>query len=207
MRDACSKRTSATGHLHEPVVCSELAAKPCIRLRCGTECVEPAERRTDEAQAWPAREEEDEETVERERTPPLMVVVPALLLLGAIVIGLIPGAVPGIETAASHFRDHMAYFGWVLHGAVVKFPHATTSHIQGYDYLYGAGAAVGAVLAAATALFAYPLLARLPRVLVRPVVAGLGVFRDLHSGHIGDYIAWWTAGAALLGGSSLLALT
>ena len=165
------------------------------------------ERRTDEAQAWPAREEEDEETVERERTPPLMVVVPTLLLLGAIVIGLIPGAVPGIETAASHFRDHMAYFGWVLHGAVVKFPHATTSHIQGYDYLYGAGAAVGAVLAAATALFAYPLLARLPRVLVRPVVAGLGVFRDLHSGHIGDYIAWWTAGAALLGGSSLLALT
>jgi hypothetical protein len=31
--------------------------------------------------------------------------------------------------------------------------------------------------------------------------------RELHSGHIGDYIAWWTTGAALLGGASLILLT
>jgi multicomponent Na+:H+ antiporter subunit D len=166
-----------------------------------------AKRPHDEVQAGPAREEEDEETVERERTPPLMVLVPAILLVGAIVVGLIPGAVPGIETAASHFRDHVAYFSWALHGASVKFPHAATSHVLGYDYLYGAGAAVGAVLLAAATLFGYPLLARLPQALVRPVVASLGVLRELHSGHIGDYIAWWTAGAAVLGGSSLIALT
>jgi hypothetical protein len=30
--------------------------------------------------------------------------------------------------------------------------------------------------------------------------------RGLHSGHIGDYIAWWTAGAGLLGAVCLLAL-
>ncbi len=29
---------------------------------------------------------------------------------------------------------------------------------------------------------------------------------SLHSGHIGDYIAWWTTGAGLLGGACLLAL-
>jgi hypothetical protein len=28
----------------------------------------------------------------------------------------------------------------------------------------------------------------------------------LHSGHVGDYVAWWTAGAALLGATCLLVL-
>jgi hypothetical protein len=37
-------------------------------------------------------------------------------------------------------------------------------------------------------------------------VRALGALRRLHSGHIGDYIAWWTAGAALLGGSTLIFL-
>jgi hypothetical protein len=35
------------------------------------------------------------------------------------------------------------------------------------------------------------------------LVVGL---RGLHSGHIGDYIAWWTTGAGLLGAACLLAL-
>src|SRR5205823_8391349 len=57
----------------------------------------------DERQAAEAREEEGEEVAPRDYTPPLMLLVPAVLLLGAIVIGLIPGAVPGMEVAAGHF--------------------------------------------------------------------------------------------------------
>jgi multicomponent Na+:H+ antiporter subunit D len=79
--------------------------------------------------------------------------------------------------------------------------------VQAYDYLYGAGAALGAVILAGVVLFGYPLLERVPAILLRPVVAALGGLRELHSGHIGDYIAWWTAGAAVLGGTSLIALT
>jgi hypothetical protein len=30
--------------------------------------------------------------------------------------------------------------------------------------------------------------------------------RGLHSGHVGDYITWWSAGAAALGGLVLVAL-
>jgi hypothetical protein len=41
---------------------------------------------------------------------------------------------------------------------------------------------------------------------MRPAVAGVGALRELHTGHIGDYIAWWTAGAAALGGASLIFL-
>ncbi len=155
----------------------------------------------------PAREEEDEERIERDRTPTLMVAVPAVLLVGVIVIGLIPGVIPSIETAASHFHDHLAYIGWVLRGGTAHFLPAPTSHVQAYDYLYGAGAALGAVLVAGLALFGSPLRDRLPAALLRPALGAVGGLRQLHSGHIGDYIAWWTAGAALLGGASLIFLT
>jgi hypothetical protein len=36
--------------------------------------------------------------------------------------------------------------------------------------------------------------------LVTPALGGLRVLRDLHSGHIGDYIAWLTFGTAVIGG-------
>ena len=124
-----------------------------------------------------------------------------------MVIGLIPGAVPGIEVAAAHFRDHGSYIGWVLHGARPHFPPATTSHVEGFDYLYAAGATAGALGLAALTLFGAPLLQRLPAMPVRASTAALGVLRELHSGHIGDYIAWWTAGTAALGGASLILLT
>jgi multicomponent Na+:H+ antiporter subunit D len=165
-----------------------------------------ATERQDVVQAQSAREEEDEETTTRDYTPPLMVAVPAALLLAALVIGLIPGAVPGIERTAAHFRDHAQYIGWVLHGGPTRFPPAGTSHVEAYDYLYGAGATVGAIALAAVTLFGYPLKQRLPQLVLRPALGGLRVLRGLHSGHIGDYIAWWTAGAALLGGTSLVLL-
>jgi multicomponent Na+:H+ antiporter subunit D len=165
----------------------------------------PAEH-ADQRQAEQSREEEDEQSgTSRDRTPPLMVLVPGLLLAGAIVIGLIPGAVPGIEVAAAHFGDQLSYIGWVLHGHV-HFSPVSTSHVESFDYAYGAAAAAGAVAVAALALFGGELRARLPKLLLRPVLAGVDGLRALHSGHIGDYVAWWTAGAAALGGTSLIFL-
>jgi hypothetical protein len=34
----------------------------------------------------------------------------------------------------------------------------------------------------------------------------VSTLRGLRSGHIGDYIAWWSAGASVLGGVLLVAL-
>jgi multicomponent Na+:H+ antiporter subunit D len=162
-------------------------------------------RAREERQAQEAREEGDEQTAARDYTPPLMLVVPGLLLLGAIVIGLIPGAVPGIEIAASHFHDHLSYIDFVLHHHVHLLP-ASTSHVEGFDYAYGGGAAIGAVALAGLGLFGRTLRERLPTVVLRPVMVAVVGLRQLHSGHIGDYIAWWTAGAAALGGASLIFL-
>ncbi len=155
----------------------------------------------------PQQPEEDEENIARDRTPPLMVLVPGVLLLGAIVLGLIPGLVPGIERATGHFRDHSAYIGWVLRGGSARFAPVSTSHVETYDFLYGAAATVGAVGLAALGLFGARLRERLPNSLVDPLLGAVNRLRGLHSGHIGDYIAWWTAGAALLGGASLILLT
>ncbi|MGB9183416.1 MAG: proton-conducting transporter membrane subunit [Solirubrobacteraceae bacterium] len=153
-----------------------------------------------------AGEEEDEESAERDYTPILMVLVPAVLLLGVVAIGLIPGVVPGIEIAAAHFHDQPAYISWVLHGGAAHFAPAATGHIETYDYLYGAGATLGALGIASLALFGAPLRERLPPTVIRPVLGVVSGLRQLHSGHTGDYVAWWTAGAALFGGASLVLL-
>jgi multicomponent Na+:H+ antiporter subunit D len=165
-----------------------------------------ASQRREEPQVRQAREEEDEETAPRTLTPPLMLLVPGVLLLAAVVIGLIPGAVPGIEVAAAHFRDHLSYIDWVLHGGTPHFPTASTSHVESFDYLYGAGATIGALALAAVALFGAPLRRALPAPLIQAPLGAVIALRRLHTGHIGDYIAWWTAGAAALGGASLIFL-
>ena len=154
-----------------------------------------------------AAEEGDEESASRDYTPRLMLAVPAVLLAGAIVLGLIPGLVPGIESAAAHFADHAAYARWVLRDAPPHFSPVSHTHVEAFDYLYAAGGTLGALAIAGLTLFAPTLYRRVPQALVRPPRTALTALRRLHSGHIGDYIAWWTTGAALLGGASLILLT
>jgi multicomponent Na+:H+ antiporter subunit D len=165
------------------------------------------EREEDVQLARVAEEEQDEEQAARDWTPPLMLIVPAVMLIAAIVIGLIPGAVPGIETVASHFHDHAAYARWVLRDLAPHFSPVSHSHVETFDYLYGAGGTVGALAIAGLTLFAPTLHRRVPTPLITPARGALITLRQLHSGHIGDYIAWWTTAAAMLGGASLLLLT
>jgi len=153
-----------------------------------------------------AQEDVDEERGPREHTPVLMVLVPAVLLVGALVLGLIPGAVPGMERYAAQFIVHANYRAWVLHGAHVSLPVLPASHISGSDYGYGAIATVGALLVAGLGLtpsWSAPQPRSALGQRLRAVVVGL---RTLHSGHIGDYIAWWSAGASAIAGICLITL-
>jgi multicomponent Na+:H+ antiporter subunit D len=157
------------------------------------------------AQAEEAREEEM--VIEpRERTPWLMVGVPGVLLAGSLVLGLVPGLVPSIEAGAGHLHDHAAYLRSVLQGAAAHYAPVKTSHVKPSDYLYGAGATVGAIALAAAALLGGGLAERLPRGAQRAVLAPLETLRTAHSGHVGDYVAWFTAGLAVVGGTCLLVL-
>jgi multicomponent Na+:H+ antiporter subunit D len=105
-----------------------------------------------------------------------MLTVPALLLLGALVVGVVPAigtqlvravdeAVPGADTAVP---------GWTLTGVLLGLLSAALA----------CGLALLAVLG--------PRRSGGTRDLTEPL-------RRLHSGHIGDYVAWMLVGMTLLG--------
>jgi multicomponent Na+:H+ antiporter subunit D len=160
----------------------------------------------DAGQARAARADEDEMADRPEHTPPMTVIVPAILLLLALAVGLIPGMVPAAEHGAARFTDHASYAQWVLGGQAVHWPAVSPSHVSADDILYSVVSVLGAFSLAAFGLFGRPLRGRIPAALGTPWLRGLHVIRDLHSGHIGDYIAWWTAGASLLGAICLVTL-
>ena len=94
----------------------------------------------------------------------------------------------------------------MLHGAPAHYAPVETSHLKLGDYVYGAGATVGALALAAAGLLGEELSERLPRAARRAVRAPLEALRTAHSGHVGDYVAWFTAGLAVVGGTCLLVL-
>lgn len=157
-------------------------------------------------QARAARVSEDEMQDRPEHTPPMMLIVPFVLLALALAVALIPQAVPAIEDAAARFTDHAAYTAWVLRGHSVHWPKVAPSHISAEDVVYSSASVVGAVLLAGFGLFGRPLRQHVPDALIRRWLRGLHAVRDLHDGHIGDYIAWWTAGTTLIGAICLLTL-
>jgi multicomponent Na+:H+ antiporter subunit D len=165
----------------------------------------PAEGRHPE-QARAAEEAVDETRDVRGHTPVLMVIVPAVLLLAVLVLGLIPGAVPGVERYAAQFVEHRAYAAWVLHRQRVSLPVLRPSHISTSDYGYGALSILGALLVAAYGLFGERMVNARRVLTVYPLRTAVNVIRDLHSGHIGDYIAWWSAGVSVIGAICLIAL-
>jgi multicomponent Na+:H+ antiporter subunit D len=157
-------------------------------------------------QARVAEERFVETSGDRDHTPVLMVLVPALLLLGVLVLGLIPGAVPGVERLAARFTDHRGYAAWVLHGIRVPLPIPAASHVSADDYLYAALALIGAFATAVLGLFGRPLRTSLPERLRDRGATAVAALRGLHDGHIGDYIAWWSTGVSVVSGICLITL-
>ncbi|HEX4735516.1 MAG TPA: proton-conducting transporter membrane subunit [Thermoleophilaceae bacterium] len=173
-----------------------LRATARIFLGWGVE--EPPARavRSEERSQEESAEEEGRGVTAHPRTPALLVAVPALLMLAAVLAGLIPGLVPSIERAAAHFRDHSAYATAVLAGHKPAYPLVTTSHVHVSSWIYSVASVLGAFAAAAIGLRGHRLI---------PMAIG-DRLRAAHSGHIGDYIAWWTLGIAVLGGFVLWAV-
>jgi multicomponent Na+:H+ antiporter subunit D len=80
------------------------------------------------------------------------------------------------------------------------------SHETAVDVLYAVLAVSDAVACAAIGLFGRSLREELPAGIRDPSRSVLRGLRRLHSGHIGDYIAWWSTGAAALGLLCLVSL-
>ncbi|MEU1535839.1 complex I subunit 5 family protein [Streptomyces fagopyri] len=118
-------------------------------------------------------EEEPETTGRLGRVPATMLSVPTILLIGALAAGLFPGLDASVGTA---FDAHAGPH-WSPAGLMLGFTSAALA----------AGLAAAAVLGPAPPE---------PQSWTAPL-------RRLHSGHIGDYVAWLLAGTVLLGALAL----
>jgi multicomponent Na+:H+ antiporter subunit D len=150
------------------------------------------------------REHERERTGGGRRRAVLTAPMLALATAGLLVV-LLPGLSESTERSAERFIDRPAYTAAVLEGRASPLPAKPPPHgVTFSSLLYGAGAVLGAALLAALSLVEpRRQLAKLTR-RAAPVV---GFLRTAHSGHVGDYVAWLTAGSAAFGILLTLALT
>ena len=153
---------------------------------------------------------------EREGRPldrvPLTMIIPVVALLAAtLALGVVPGVHGAFERAAAFFTDSAGYRrAALLPGGPAPVPPGDWSAIGNWKasgLLLGLLSATGAVAVAAVGIWAGSLAralsgrpGRAAHQLgggARRVLRGL---RALHSGHIGDYVAWLIVGVAVLGG-------
>ncbi len=113
------------------------------------------------------------------RVPDTMTAVPALLLAAALAVGVAPGFATVVDHSVSEAGS----------GGAFTSPHWTPAGV-----LLGLTSTLLAVGLAALAVTHRKGL---------PGEAWTGPLRRLQSGHIGDYVAWLLAGAALLGALAL----
>ena len=132
-----------------------------------------------------------------ERVPPTMFGAVVVLLAGALAEGIIPGARAAADHAAAYFTDPIGY----AHAALDRLPGAAGApRHPGWTGLGIGSGIVSSILAVAVAwagLFGERLAER-AGAWGRGMGRGFTALRRLHSGHIGDYVAWLMTGVAAL---------
>jgi len=162
----------------------------------------------DPAMAAQANEETGETAAGRGHAPLSMLVPAAVLALGGLAVGLIPGLGRAVEAAAVRFQDEPGYNATVLHGLHIAHPVAITppepAVITPSSLLTGFGSVALSIALALVALY----WRRMPALRRLEPCAGLaaGVMRGLQSGVINDYVTWIVFGVACIGGALALAI-
>jgi multicomponent Na+:H+ antiporter subunit D len=131
-------------------------------------------------------EEEDDGGRRIARAPAAAAV---LLLVAGLAWGLVPGLMDGAATAAARLVDRRAVVDAVLGPGALTVPHAEGEPLTAMAWVWGVVSAALAVALAFTPGGA-------PRAL-----------RALHSGRVGDSVAWIAVGAALVASVFALALS
>ncbi len=152
-------------------------------------------RRAAAEQAGAVEIEEQPETRGGHDRVPLGMVIPAV---GLLVLGFVAGIAPQFRGGAAQegatFTDQHGYAGRVLEGTAAPVRAEEPEADVGTAVLRGVIAASLALLRAGLAL------SNMAARRLRALEAVLGPLRAIHSGHVGDYVAWLTAGVATYGG-------
>ena len=165
----------------------------------------PAE---DPEMAKGASEEKSETDEAKQRTPLTMIIPPAVLVLAAIAVGVMPHLGEVVQAAAIRFEDQNAYNAAVLYGAHVTHPSAVyrpeSTNATLADVLSGAGSAFGGLVLAALALYwrRIPFLRRSSG----PDLALAGPLQRFQSGVVNDYVTWVVIGVTCLGAALALSI-
>ena len=153
------------------------------------------------------RGQDERERSGRLRRVPLTMVLPPLALLAiGLGLGLTSGTEEHAAAAAAAFSDRAAYAAAVLgtHGGPVPTGGRVVVPASPAASAGGVLTDLGQVLAALCV--AAIALDRRSAALRRALAAGTGWLRRLHSGLVGDQVAWLAAGLALLAALSEAAL-
>lgn len=177
------------------IVTASAVLRASARIHLGVGAVEP------EAPDVGGEIGEAPETEPSKGIPALMLLPPIALLCAAIAWNVVPLFREVMARAASQLADHGGYVALVLNGAPVD---ASSPMVPSGTWMHAVLPPVAAIVLAAATLFRdrLPMGARVR--MAGWLNVGWRPLRAVHSGHVGDQVAWLTLGAALLG-SALLA--
>jgi multicomponent Na+:H+ antiporter subunit D len=164
----------------------------------------PKSRRLFASKAYATGVEGRETTSHFDRTPFVLVFPAVALLLAGLAVGLIPHLEEHAAVAAARFVDRIGYARAVL----ASSDHLVTpvTHKTSFSAVIYALAASAAAVGLAGAALARESIARPVRSLLRPVAIPILALRRAHSGHVGDYVMWYTVGLAAMGGLFFIAV-
>jgi multicomponent Na+:H+ antiporter subunit D len=128
--------------------------------------------------------------------PGVMWVPAAILIVFAGAAGLLPGISQVFRAAALQFTDHAGYVARVLDGALLPRSPVSPEHAAMLSAIVRSLAAtLLAIVFASLALSDF----RRRSWYTRPFSAALKFIRQLHTGKVGDYVAYFTFGVAAIG--------
>ncbi|WP_225830052.1 complex I subunit 5 family protein [Streptomyces sp. NK08204] len=151
--------------------------------------------------------EEERETEPLRTIPRTMLTAVVILIVAPLAIGLLPYSGTAFGHAALAFTDRTAYIARSLSGSAPP----PAPYVLHTDWT-ASGVALD-VLSVAVAVALACLTVWPPRslaavhALLRPGAAALAGLRRLHSGHVGDYVAWLAVGIVVLAALVGLPLT
>lgn len=139
----------------------------------------------------------EEPETKLQRLPLSMALPIGILLAGTLAIGLLPGVHSVADRAAASFVDSAGYAQQALHGARLTLVAPVAPNWTAAGLGFGALSALGAALVAGAGLYGRPMANRIPA--LRRYRAPVEALQRLHSGHVGDYVAFMMLGVAVLG--------